>query len=700
MIVPEAAMLILKDHPEGMTAKQVMDEIISRKLYSFGAKDPVQIVARSMLRHCQGIDRSYTCHERYFSVSKDNTGTLVFKLLPAVVPKENSLIRNFTYPQQQVQIINSGTSKNSGAKTRIMDAENQSIRDLLAKHCFYVPDYQRSYSWKSENIDEFLDDLFNIVHSPQTDARHFMGAITLAKGNGQPNAVDLIDGQQRMTTIFLFLYVILGEYRSSRFVSKASGRAEELYRKLAYLNDDGERTGSRLILGEFNRSFFEEFVIDGHTKSDEDREHIKTNYQARHEFAQNQAIYDAYNKMKVAVEERLDCCGNETDAYEYLKALHLCVFDRFEIVTMTVEEEADAFLIFETLNDRGLALSAVDLIKNKLFQTFATHPEEFDMLKNAWESMCENIENKDDLKRFLLHYWRGYKCFTSSQSLYKTCRDHITANGFEEAKKIVLDLKSLSTYYNGFCNPMGDYPWKSPALKAVLNDMKKMRYDLAHPILLAAIQKYPNDEESWAKIAKLCLNFLIRYISILNGKPSSIERDISQWALSPDFSIEMLSKSFVQKAPDGQFKEQLQTLTINYTLPLTHYLLCVYEADGCGRKEIWTSPGRANNTVEHILPQTVKEDTEAGKYWIGQFGSVENCETYKERLGNYAFLTKTAQSKALNKAFEFKKVVYRDDTDMKLTQELTKCTDWNLSELNKRQERIADVLVQSISFVV
>jgi len=357
-------------------------------------------------------------------------------------------------------------------------------------------------------------------------------------------------------------------------------------------------------------------------------------------------------------------------------------------------------LIFETLNDRGLALSAVDLIKNKLFQTFATHPDEFDALKSAWENMCENIENKDDLKRFLLHYWRGYKGFTTSQSLYKTCRDHITANGFEEAKKIVLDLKMLSVYYNGFCNPMGDYPWKAMELKTVLNDMKKMRYDLAHPILLAAIKKYPNDEDSWTKVANLCLNFLIRYISIMNGKPSSIERDISQWALSEDFSVDMLRKNFAQKAPDGQFKEQLQTLTISYTLPLTHYLLCVYEADGCGRKEIWTTPGRGNNTVEHILPQTVKENTEDGKYWIAQFGSIENCETYKERLGNYAFLTKSAQSKALNKAFEFKKVVYRDDTDMKLTQELVHCADWNLAELNKRQERMADVLIRSISFNV
>ena len=699
MTVPEAAIKVLQENPNGLSARMITDEILKQKLHPLPAKEPVGIVQRALNRHCQGVEKSYSCQDRYFTSSKDASGTQIYKL-GSNLPNNSSLIRSFVYPKHQVQTINSGTGAKPGAKTRIMDAENQSIRELLSKYCFRVPDYQRSYSWKNENVDEFLEDLFNVVHSSQADARHFLGALTMAKRDDQQNAVDLIDGQQRVTTLFLFLYVLLSEYRSDRFADKAKKRPDALLRILAYLNDDDEPTGSRLELGEFNRDFFQEFVIDGHAKSDDEREYIKATYQTKHEFAQNQAIYDAFNKMKLMVEERLDCCQNEEDAYDYLKALHTCVLDRFEVVAMIVEEEADAFLIFETLNDRGLALSAVDLIKNKLFQTFATHPGEFDQLKSAWEEMCDNIENKDDLKKFILHYWRAYKGYTSSQSLYKTCRDYIAANGYDEAKSIVYDLKRLSVYYNGFCDPMGAYPWKSKELKTVLEDMKKMRYDLTHPILLAAISKYPHDEASWTKVARLCLNFLIRYISVLKGKPSSVEKEISQWACSSDFSIDLLRNNFAAKAPDGQFKEQLLTMTMPYTQPLTHYLLCVYEADGFDRKEIWTTPGRGNNTVEHVLPQTVKPNTEWGKYWIGQFKNLENCATYKERLGNYAFLTKEAQSKALNKPFDAKKIVYRDDTDMKLTQELVQCENWNLKEINKRQARMAEVWVKSISFTV
>lgn len=269
MTVPEAAIKILQEYPDGLSAKKVTDEILAHKLHPLPAKDPVQIVARAMNRHCIGIDRSYSCQDRFFTASKDNTGLLIYKLVPGTVPTVASIIGSFTFPRQQVLTINNSKGAKTGAKTRIMDAENQSVRDLLGKYCFHVPDYQRSYSWNSENIDEFLDDLFNVVHSTQADARHFLGAVTMAKRDEQHDAVDLIDGQQRMTTIFLFLYVILGQYRSARFADKATGRADELLRKLAYLNDDGERTGSRLVLGEFNRAFFDDFIIDGHNKSDE-----------------------------------------------------------------------------------------------------------------------------------------------------------------------------------------------------------------------------------------------------------------------------------------------------------------------------------------------------------------------------------------------------------------------------------------------
>ncbi len=700
-IVQEAAYKILEENPDGLTVKQITDEIQNRNLYEFKAKKPEEIVARALNRHCKSVDRSYSCQEKFFTMSKNKTGTAnIYKIIPGSLELDRGVMAEFEYPKHQVSVINDTNSGNHNSKTRIMDVENQTVRNLLDKYCFYVPDYQRGYSWKTSQIDEFLDDVFNIIHSDQPDARHFLGAITMSKHSNRQGEVALIDGQQRITTIFIFLYVILCEYKSERFNHKAHGRADELLRKLAFLDDDGKKTGSRLVLGTFNRSFFKEYIINSYSLSDEERENIRSSYREKNEFNQNQSIFEAFNRIKLAVEERLDCCKDEEYAYEYLKALHMCLYDRFELVTMQVEEEADAFLIFETLNDRGLALSAVDLIKNKLFQAFASNSTEFAQLKIDWENMCDNIDNKDNLKKYLLHYWRSKLGHVSSQTLYKTCRDYIADNSYERAKSIVKELKEYSTYYNGFCDPMAAQPWNNKDLKKSLDDMNKLGYDLARPILLATVRKYPHKEEELAIVARMCLNFLIRYISVLKHKPTTIEKEISKWACSPDFSIEMIKENFEKKTPDVEFQEVLSNISIPYKSPLAHYLLCVYEADGFNRKEVWADPGRKNTTIEHILPQDVDESTAHGKYWIKQFNSVDNCNLYRERLGNYAFLTPNAQSQAQNKDFEFKKKIYETETDMQLTKELLNFGEWNMKGVNERQMRIAEVLTKSINFKI
>lgn len=698
MNVPEAVAKVLAGKTDGMTIHDITDEILKRKLYAFNTDKPENIVGRAIRRHCVGVEKSYSCPEKFFSCVKTNGEKDKYRLC---VPESEIgiVLREFSYPKTQVQSINNAQQSTS-SRTLKMDAQNQTIRKLLEQYCFRIPDYQRSYSWKNEQITEFMEDLYNIVHGDYSEVFHFLGAMTMAMVPGQKNAMDLIDGQQRVTTIFILLYVILEEYKSERFKKKASNRANELYRRLAYLNDDGELVGSRLVLGKFNAEFFKEFIVEGHAFSEDEKTALIKKYTAKREYTQNQAIAEAYYQIKLSIEERLDCCNSDDDAYEYLKALHVAIYDHFEAVTMIVEDEADAFLIFETLNDRGLALSAVDLIKNKLFQIFAGYPSEFEALKDDWEYICHHIDKKDDLKKFILHYWRARIEYTTSQSLFKTCRDHLQMIDFQGAKAILKDLKEDCIYYNGFCNPNGNYPWNNAEVKELLNTMNELRYDLVRPLLLAGWHKYQGDEEKFAVVVRLCLNFMIRYISVLDRKPTTIDKSISRWARDTNFSIEFLKEKMEKEASDADFKDKLETLSLPYTQPLTHYLLRVYEAEGCGRKEVWTSAGRKTNTVEHVLPQTVTKGKDSGDFWIAQFGNEEACGLYSSKMGNYAFLTSKAQSKASNKDFAFKKSVYATETDMKLTQELCEYSEWTIKSIEKRQKRMTQVWVKYISFHV
>lgn len=721
--IPQVVESLLSKYPEGLSIKQITQIMLDDNLYEFKTKDPKNVVSRAIKRHCTDVKEKYVASEMLFTSEQTRDRGLIYKLMnvdsiivesettatntkttatkkkfaeKSVMKEVKENIPPFSFPREQVRKINSATDAGS-TRSMQMVAKNQNIRKLLKDYCFCIPDYQRGYSWKAEQINEFLDDLYNIVQGDSSNIHHFLGAITMSKNQGNGYSMNLIDGQQRITTTFILLYVVLEYYKSDRFVSVAKRRADGLYRALVYLNDDGELIDSRLVLGKFNASFFEEFVIKGHSLPDDEKAAIVKKYRDRREFTENQHIFDAYNLIKLSIGERLGQLS-DSDAYEYLKALHIAMFDYFEVVLMILEDEADAFLIFETMNDRGLALSAVDLIKNKLFQIFATRPLEFDDLKADWDTICRNIDKKEDLTKFILHYWRSKIEYTTMQSLYKTCRDYLSCHDFETAKMIVKELKDESIYYNGFCNPKGNYPWRNEGLKNLLEDINKLRYDLIRPILLAGWRNSHGDEDYLYDIARLCMNFMIRYISVLNYKPSSIEKDLSNWARDKDFSLELLINRFTSKATDNEFFEKLCALSIPYTSPLTHYLLCVYESEGFGRKEIWTTPGRGENTVEHVLPQTVKVGKDGGDYWIDQFGSLEQCDLYCSRLGNYAFLTKRAQGKASNKEFGKKKAIYEKETDMLLTKELCEFVEWNPLNIAERQKRMAKVLLRYISF--
>lgn len=695
MNLPKAICHVLHNTANGLTVREITDIVKARNLFDFKSNNPCSIVDRALNRHCKGVDRSYSTNDKYFSREKESDGLFRYKLVCDLAEVEAKLGKRFQFPAHEVNKINSSTvSHDAGIK---MEAENLSVRDLLIRNQFRIPDYQRYYAWGPVQVGEFLDDVDNIIESGGT--KHFLGAMTMVRNKKDKNKMDLIDGQQRMTTLFIFLYVLLAQFKSERFASLVQQkRITTIEERLALQNDDGAVTESRLTLGIFNADFFKQFIVEGYNLSDDEQEQIVATYKSTHRFSQNEAIYDAYHQIRLTIEDHLDCCPSDKDAYEYLKAVMVAILDYVEVVTMVVGDESDAFLIFETLNDRGLALGAVDLIKNKLFQTCALHNEDFNTLKDNWEKMCNAIEKKDNLAKYLLHFWRSQISYTTKTALYKTCRNYIEAGTREEALTLSKKLYEFSAYYNGFYNPQGDYPWQSKALKDALDDMNRLGYDLCHPILLTALARFGKDEAMLLKTVRMCTNFLIRYVSVMNGKPTTIEKEICKWALDPNFSLEMLSDRFNKHASDSDFSEKLQSLSLPHTSALAHYMLCVYEAEGCGRKEVWVSPGRFTNTVEHILPQRIVGSTLDGTYWLNQFGSEDNCNAFKNRMGNYAFLTKSAQAKASNKAFDKKRKVYKEESDMKLTKEVSEYSDWNETTIRERQKKMTKVWVKHIGF--
>lgn len=185
-------------------------------------------------------------------------------------------------------------------------------------------------------------------------------------------------------------------------------------------------------------------------------------------------------------------------------------------------------------------------------------------------------------------------------------------------------------------------------------------------------------------------NFMIRYISIMKEKPSKIEKRICEVAKS--LTMEKVEDLFKELAPDNLSKDKVETLNVNYQSYSTYYMSTEYE-ETLHTNEPWISTGRESITVEHILPQSVKDDNIHGQYWISQFGSIEECEVWMNRLGNLTLLGNGGQGKAKNKLFDDKKKVYREHTDMFSTKQLLEYNDWNKDNIRKRQKLMAESYV-------
>ncbi|MHB7979180.1 hypothetical protein CF067_12250 [Clostridium sporogenes] len=570
-----------------------------------------------------------------------------------------------------------------------IDAHGRKIREILErKICYEIPDYQRPYSWTTDEIDDLFNDLDSTIDG--INKNHFFGAFVFnSERKEKEDIVEVIDGQQRLTTLMLVFYAIRKIYNEDRFNGEKGikTRRNNVENLLEFLDDDGEVIGIKLKLGEANRTFFTKYIVEAWNKTIQEKEGIKRDFKNKNNLKVNKPMIDAYDHICQVIYDKIKLLSN-SQAYNYLKKYHKAILDQFEVVEIEVENDVDAFLIFETLNDRGLELSAVDLIKNKLFKNCSMRSD-FEDIKNKWTKILGTIDDAKEVKKFIRHYWISKYNFVSTQQLFKEVRDYV-GNDYEKSKEIINDLYRLAPYYDTLRNP-NDKLLSNKNLIEVLHYMKALNFDLNYPILLSAFNKYPNDEENIYKIAKLTLNFLIRYICVLKKKPSAIEKIFG--GLARELNIEKISTELIKYAKDSEFKNGIKSLVVKVKSYSTYYLLVEYEKN-LHKNEKWISPGRKNVTIEHILPQTVDEKKQCGQFWIEAFdNSKEQCEICVNRLGNLTLLGQGGQNKASNKNFNDKKEIYINYTDMFMTKELLIYNKWNSENIEIRQNNMSEKYV-------
>jgi hypothetical protein len=592
----------------------------------------------------------------------------------------------------------------------IKSAQNKPVSELLGVDSswrFKVPRYQREYTWRREDCASLFDDLW------ENPPGYFLGSMICINRSDdamQVQELEVVDGQQRLTTLSV-LYAAI-HYCLTECTNEEDDEARnELFNLRHRLIFKGPKKQLRLEPSRQgnNHDDYQAILCDaGILKGIDSLPN-----------AGNRRLFRAYRFFIDRLDE-LDKKGQRVFDQEAIAAF-MDKVNRASLVKIEVGSHADAFTLFESLNNRGVPLSALDLIKNNLLSALEKEtPDSIDENFTKWTKVLENLtDDYATQERFLRQYYNAFKhrpevevakapLATRSNiiHIYQTLIDR-------DPNWIFDDLFEKAKLFNKLIAPLSDgVPAK---LAKQLLDLDRIGGTPAYILLLYLLADKPKAD--LAGISEFLIRYFVRrnltdvpatrdlprlFMDIVGKIRTAAERDVDSIVRE-----ELLSPG--RYAPDKVFREKLAGNIYWENVDATRFILCRIEEENQTREtltDLWERDDKGDFiwTVEHIFPQGPNIPTEWVKMIAGgdREKAKEHRDKYVHNLGN---LTITGyNSKLGNKSFEEKRD--RKDTRGKsvgycnglfLNQQLATATSWKITAIETRTRQLVEIAVELFS---
>lgn len=550
--------------------------------------------------------------------------------------------------------------------------ENNTYRKLIGNGLTYqIPRFQRDYSWTDEEWEDLWSDILGTIQEGGEPA-HYMGYLVL-QSQDEKN-FDVIDGQQRLTTLSLIALSVLKNL--NRLVDEGKNSDQNKQRMdqirntyIGYLDPVTLVTRSKLTLNRNNDSYFQTYLVPlGHLP-------------VRGFRASEHSLRKAFDWFEKRVRDYAKKRGDDEGVA--LASLIETMSDRLFFTVISVTDELNAYKVFETLNARGVRLSSTDLLKNYLFSVLHKqneHPNEMKALEDRWESMVSRL-GSESFPDFLRSHWNSRKTFARQSDLFKTIRGKVAdrAAVFELLRGMEEDMDT----YLALTNPDASY-WNA-VLKSHAKLLSMFRVRQPYALILAAHRALPEDQ--FSTVLRACLMIAFRY-NVIGNLPTNEQERVYYAAaqkivLAASSSSAQVLESLQEIYPkDDAFKavfaEKIIRTTDSRNNRVVRYILCELERQHSGQDYDF---GSDSFTVEHVLPQ----NPESG--W-DQF-SDEDAEAMVYRIGNMALLAKGVNKDIGNAAYATKRPVLQA-SGFGLTQKLAEeNADWTPDRIAARQKLLA-----------
>lgn len=516
-----------------------------------------------------------------------------------------------------------------------IDADVKSI-SKLKDYFFLVPDYQREYVWKPEDqVEQFMIDIENEFDTDfsQSQSSYFIGSIIIVKNRDK---YEVVDGQQRLTTIMICLCAFrdLLEGKESELNSIQKKYFQSIADLLFDFDMETDQTKSRLELQYSESCDYLDKLIQGNVDAIiEDTPSILK-------------MKEAYNKIIEHLEVFL------SNGIDQLTNFAKYFLTKIDLVVIESENLSSALKIFETINQRGAGLNAMDLVKNLLFSQ--TEESDFNDIKEIWKDIIKNLQEcKEDQNplRFLRYFLmaRYHNGIMREDDIYKWI---ISPEGKRATKyetqplTLAKELKSLSKRYSDLVIAT-EWIRDGSAFPNTTNIGFINKYkSRQHLIMLLALKE--NCDKSVIEYLAEQLESFFFYSSTLRIQAKNNERLLAGWALKVRglSSVEDISNTLndtmlpylVEKIP--QFKSEFKSLTQWVYNPLyrLRYVFGKIENTILQRSNLplFSHDFINNLQIEHIMPQTPKD----GNIPV-EFNDVDEYHGYVTRIGNITLLEST-----------------------------------------------------------
>ncbi len=562
----------------------------------------------------------------------------------------------------------------------INEANDKIIKDVF-KNFYIIPRFQRPYSWQKEEVEELLNDII------ENEENYFIGSIVTYKSNGDFKGI--VDGQQRLTTLILVLSAV--KYIATDLLNNDLAEGTSIY--LERKNDINKNTPT--INTETSYPTYQKIITGEYL-----------NQELNPVLLEEKQILEIFEFIKCYINKYLDSFvskmtnlerKNEVKNGKLLELRNKIL--NLVVIYIELDDEDDAYTIFETLNTRGMDLSNEDLIKNYVMQKLDTRSSVLDSPKDNWNNLTQYITNsKDSLSSFLLYQWISHNGVCAQKDLFKNIRKKY--NSKQSVKKYIENLESdkIAFRYIRTQNSAKELGLDDKKIFCSLQALSMFKVKQHTSAIMLVIREYKNQKISLKQLQQFISKiekFHFKYNTITSSRTSATssvyKNFIAKYNKLPDDSN--IKNQYIR---DFKFPSELIPSKEDF---IDNFKKIYFINDYTKYKKVirYILEKIENYHITHTVP--IAYDQYTIEHLISQDKIGEFSELEIGQIGNLIFVTKDVQDKLKNKTLKDKLQIL---TELEIQipfnnfkSEYDKCAN-EIDLINERTNLIATAAYENI----